>query len=56
MGQEFERPHPFLFFTDFRDPALRTAVTEGRRNEFKDFDFRGCPGPQAPATLTLELN
>jgi len=54
MGQEFDESNPFLFFTDYGDPALQKAVSEGRRNEFKDFkafDFRDVPDPQDPATF-----
>ena len=50
MGQEFDEPHPFQFFTDYGDPTLQKAVSEGRRNEFKDFDFNDVPDPQDPAT------
>lgn len=51
MGQEFDETNPFQFFTDYGDPALQKAVTEGRRNEFKDFDFKTVPDPQDPATF-----
>lgn len=51
MGQEFDEPNPFQFFTDFGDPALQKAVTEGRRNEFKGFQFQDVPDPQDPATF-----
>ena len=51
MGQEFDETNPFQFFTDYGDPALQKAVTEGRRNEFKDFDFQTVPDPQDPATF-----
>lgn len=51
MGQEFDEPHPFQFFTDYGDPTLQKAVSEGRRNEFKDFDFKDVPDPQDPATF-----
>ncbi len=53
MGQEFDESNPFLFFTDYGDPVLQKAVTEGRRNEFKDFDFhqQDVPDPQAPDTF-----
>jgi maltooligosyltrehalose trehalohydrolase len=51
MGQEFDEQAPFQFFTDFGDPALQKAVSEGRRREFKDFDFREVPDPQDPATF-----
>jgi maltooligosyltrehalose trehalohydrolase len=51
MGQEYDEPNPFQFFTDYGDPALQQAVREGRRQEFKDFDFHGVPDPQDPATF-----
>lgn len=51
MGQEFDESNPFQFFTDFGDSALQKAVTEGRRNEFKDFQFQDVPDPQDPATF-----
>jgi maltooligosyltrehalose trehalohydrolase len=53
MGQEFDEANPFQFFTDYGDPALQKAVREGRRNEFKDFDFAhdDMPDPQDPATF-----
>jgi maltooligosyltrehalose trehalohydrolase len=53
MGQEYDEPNPFQFFTDYGDPALQQAVREGRRQEFKDFDFANdeVPDPQAPATF-----
>lgn len=54
MGQEYDEVNPFLFFTDYGDPALQKAVREGRHQEFKDFDFAGdsVPDPQAPKTFT----
>ncbi len=51
MGQEFDESNPFQFFTDYGDPVLQQAVSEGRRNEFKDFDFQDVPDPQDPATF-----
>jgi maltooligosyltrehalose trehalohydrolase len=51
MGQEYDEANPFQFFTDYGDPGLRKAVTEGRRKEFKDFDFSEVPDPQDPATF-----
>jgi len=53
MGQEYDEPNPFLFFTDYGDPALQQAVREGRKQEFKDFDFAAdeVPDPQNPATF-----
>jgi maltooligosyltrehalose trehalohydrolase len=59
MGQEYDEPAPFQFFTDYGDPALQKAVSEGRRQEFKDFDFAhdAVPDPQDPETfLRSKLN
>jgi maltooligosyltrehalose trehalohydrolase len=51
MGQEYDESAPFQFFADFQDPALKKAVSEGRRSEFKDFDFNQVPDPEDPATF-----
>lgn len=51
MGQEYDEATPFQFFADFQDPALKKAVSEGRRSEFKDFDFAEVPDPEDPATF-----
>jgi len=51
MGQEFDEAVPFQFFTDYGDPVLQRAVSEGRRKEFKDFDFSEVPDPQDTATF-----
>lgn len=51
MGQEYDEIAPFQFFADFQDPALKKAVSEGRRSEFKDFNFREVPDPEDPATF-----
>ena len=51
MGQEYDEEAPFQFFADFQDPALKKAVSEGRRSEFKDFDFNEVPDPEDPATF-----
>lgn len=51
MGQEYDESNPFQFFCDFTDPALQKAVSEGRRREFKEFDFDDVPDPQDPATF-----
>lgn len=51
MGEEYGERAPFLFFTDFGDPALRAAVTQGRRDEFAAFGWTGAvPDPQDPAS------
>jgi len=51
MGQEYDEAAPFQFFADFQDAALKKAVSEGRRSEFKDFDFNEVPDPEDPATF-----
>lgn len=51
MGQEYDESAPFQFFADFQDPALKKAVSEGRRSEFKDFDFSEVPDPEDPRTF-----
>jgi maltooligosyltrehalose trehalohydrolase len=54
MGQEYDEPNPFLFFTDYGDPALQQAVREGRRQEFKDFGFADDQVPDPQDTATFE--
>ncbi len=51
MGQEYDETAPFQFFTDYGDPQLQKAVSEGRRHEFKDFNWQDVPDPQDPATF-----
>ncbi|MGE0405518.1 MAG: hypothetical protein AB7O65_04395, partial [Candidatus Korobacteraceae bacterium] len=51
MGQEYDEAAPFQFFTDFGDPALRKAVSEGRRREFEQFSWTEVPDPQDPETF-----
>ena len=51
MGQEYDETAPFQFFADFQDPALKKAVSDGRRSEFKGFDFNEVPDPEDPATF-----
>jgi maltooligosyltrehalose trehalohydrolase len=51
MGQEYDESAPFQFFADFGDPELKKAVSEGRRSEFKDFDFSEVPDPEDPQTF-----
>lgn len=38
MGEEWGERRPFLFFSDFGDPALIEAVRRGRREEFLDLN------------------
>jgi maltooligosyltrehalose trehalohydrolase len=52
MGEEYGEQTPFLFFTDFEDPALQAAVSTGRREEFAAFGWAGeVPDPQDPLTF-----
>ncbi len=51
MGQEYDEATPFQFFSDYGDPVLQKAVSEGRRKEFKDFRWDEVPDPQDPATF-----
>jgi maltooligosyltrehalose trehalohydrolase len=57
MGQEWAASTPFLFFTDHHE-RLGRRVTEGRRNEFKNFSAfsnpearHRIPDPQAESTF-----
>lgn len=34
QGEEWASSSPFLYFTDYKDPSLKAAVTEGRQREF----------------------
>jgi maltooligosyltrehalose trehalohydrolase len=40
MGEEYGERRPFLYFVDHEDPALASAVWEGRRRELARFDSR----------------
>jgi len=52
MGEEYGERAPFLFFTDFSDPALQAAVSRGRREEFAAFGWTGeIPDPQDPTSF-----
>jgi len=51
MGEEYDEKAPFQFFADFEDLELRKAVSQGRRSEFKDFDFSEVPDPEDPETF-----
>ncbi|MEW5920283.1 MAG: malto-oligosyltrehalose trehalohydrolase [Bacillota bacterium] len=46
MGEEYGEQQPFLFFTDYTDPALKAAVSHGRREEFQAFDWADFPDPE----------
>ncbi len=51
MGEEYGEKNPFLFFTDYQDPALRKAVFAGRKDEFKHFSWTEPPDPQSPSSF-----
>ncbi len=51
MGQEYDEEAPFQFFSDYGDPALQKAVSEGRRKEFSEFAWNEVPDPQDAATF-----
>ena len=51
MGQEYDEAAPFQFFADFQNPTLKKTVSEGRRSEFRDFDFDEVPDPEDPETF-----
>jgi maltooligosyltrehalose trehalohydrolase len=51
MGEEYDEANPFQFFTSYGDPELANAVSQGRRQEFKDFEWNEIPDPQDPATF-----
>ncbi|MDN6860695.1 malto-oligosyltrehalose trehalohydrolase [Pseudomonas sp. CAN2814] len=46
MGEEWGERQPFLFFTDYQGELAR-AVTEGRRDEFRNFSKFSTPGAAA---------
>jgi maltooligosyltrehalose trehalohydrolase len=53
QGEEWGASTPWQYFTDFDDPELGRAVTEGRRSEFAYFGWEpsAVPDPQDPATF-----
>jgi maltooligosyltrehalose trehalohydrolase len=52
MGEEYAERAPFQYFTSHTDAELAKAVSEGRRNEFKRFEWAGeVPDPQGEATF-----
>jgi maltooligosyltrehalose trehalohydrolase len=58
MGEEYGENAPFLYFVNHSDPDLIEAVRNGRKREFRCFDWRGePPDPQAESTfLTSQLH
>jgi maltooligosyltrehalose trehalohydrolase len=57
QGEEWGASTRWQYFTDFGEPALARAVTEGRRAEFSYFgwDPDEVPDPQDPATFARSV-
>lgn len=52
MGEEYGEDQPFLYFVSHTDPDLVKAVQEGRKNEFKSFEWGDeVPDPQSEDTF-----
>jgi len=52
MGEEYGEDQPFLYFVSHTDPELVKAVQEGRKNEFKSFEWGDeVPDPQSEDTF-----
>jgi maltooligosyltrehalose trehalohydrolase len=53
MGEEYDEPAPFRYFTDHDDPAIAAATRRGRREEFAGFEGFSAdqiPDPQSADT------
>ncbi len=56
MGEEYGETAPFLYFISHDNPALATAVREGRLRECKKFGWMNAPpDPQDPETFRQSL-
>jgi maltooligosyltrehalose trehalohydrolase len=52
MGEEYGEVAPFQYFISLSDPDLIEAVRQGRREEFRSFQWKGeLPDPQDEATF-----
>ncbi len=52
MGEEYNEPHPFLYFVSHTDPDLAEAVRKGRKAEFAAFHTQGeAPDPVSEKTF-----
>ena len=57
MGEEYDEPAPFRFFTDHIDPFIADATREGRKLEFAAFTaFSGAEPPDPQADETFEAS
>ncbi|HEX2961552.1 MAG TPA: malto-oligosyltrehalose trehalohydrolase [Ignavibacteriales bacterium] len=51
MGEEYAEDTPFQYFVSHSDPVLVKAVQEGRKEEFKNFQWQSeVPDPQSEMT------
>ncbi len=62
MGEEYGETRPWMYFTDFDDPALAEAVRKGRTAEFSSHGWEEIyggpievPNPQDPATTRASV-
>jgi maltooligosyltrehalose trehalohydrolase len=52
MGEEYDDPAPFYFFTSHIDPGLAAAVRTGREREFAEYGWPATGvDPQSPETF-----
>jgi len=52
MGEEYGETNPFLFFVQTEDENFAEMIREGRKKEFKDFDWGGkLPDPSSEETF-----
>ncbi len=43
MGEEYAEVSPFLYFVDFPDKELSESIKDGRKEEFREFSWKGEP-------------
>jgi maltooligosyltrehalose trehalohydrolase len=56
MGQEYGEKAPFLYFVDHGDENLIKGVQEGRKAEFREFNWQGePPDPQSSDTFEKSI-
>lgn len=52
MGEEYGEENPFLYFNSHSDPDLIRTICQGRKEEFKSFEWSyEPPDPQDPETF-----
>jgi len=54
QGEEFAASTPFQYFADHDDPAMATAVREGRKREFAAFGWKADEIPDPDKAETFE--